>query len=104
MIIVNGFNVYPAEVEEAISELAAVEAVAVVGRPDVRTGEQVVAFVTGSAISVDDVHAHCAVRLAKFKRPRLVRLVDDLPRGVTGKVQKGRLRHSLLDPQPTAEG
>lgn len=106
LIIVNGFNVYPAEVEEAIFELAEVEAVAVVGRPDVRTGEQVVAFVTGSAISVDDVHAHCAVRLAKFKRPRLVRLVDELPRGATGKVQKGRLRHSLLNPQPqpAAEG
>ena len=100
LIIVNGFNVYPAEVEEAISELAEVDSVAVVGRPDVRTGEQVVAFVTGSAVTVEDVEAHCAVRLAKFKRPRLVRLVDELPRGATGKVQKGVLRHALLDAQP----
>jgi len=100
LIIVNGFNVYPAEVEEAISELAGVDSVAVVGRPDVRTGEQVVAFVTGSAITVEEVKAHCAVRLAKFKRPRLVRLVDELPRGATGKVQKGVLRHTLLDEQP----
>jgi long-chain acyl-CoA synthetase len=100
LIIVNGFNVYPAEVEEAISELAAVDSVAVVGRPDVRTGEQVVAFVTGSALTVEAVEAHCAVRLAKFKRPRLVRLVDELPRGATGKVQKGVLRHTLLDEQP----
>ena len=100
LIIVNGFNVYPAEVEQAIAELPEVESVAVVGRPDLRTGEQVVAFVTGSAITVDGVEAHCAVRLAKFKRPRLVRIVDELPRGATGKVQKGVLRHSLLDPQP----
>ena len=97
LVIVNGFNVYPAEVEDAISELAEVEAVAVVGRPDVRTGEQVVAFVTGRNITVEDVEVHCAVRLAKFKRPRSVRVVDELPRGATGKVQKGVLRHSLLD-------
>jgi long-chain acyl-CoA synthetase len=97
LIIVNGFNVYPAEVEAAISELAEVEAVAVVGRPDVRTGEQVVAFVTGRNITIEDVEVHCAVRLAKFKRPRSVRVVDKLPRGATGKVQKGVLRHSLLD-------
>lgn len=102
LIIVNGFNVYPAEVEQAIAELPEVTSVAVVGRPDVRTGEQVVAFVTGSTITVDGVEAHCAVRLAKFKRPRLVRIVEELPRGATGKVQKGVLRHSLLDGQPEA--
>ena len=102
LIIVNGFNVYPAEVEQAIAELPEVTSVAVVGRPDGRTGEQVVAFVTGSTITVDDLEAHCAVRLAKFKRPRLVLLVEELPRGATGKVQKGILRHSLLDAQPEA--
>ena len=105
MIIVNGFNVYPAEVEQAIAELPEVESVAVVGQPDLRTGEQVVAFVTGSAITVDGVEAHCAVRLAKFKRPRVVRIVEEL-RGVTGQVQKGVLRHSLLDalPEPAVGG
>jgi long-chain acyl-CoA synthetase len=92
LIIVNGFNVYPAEVEEAISELPAVESVAVVGRSNRRTGEQVVAFVTGAELSVEAINEHCADRLAKFKRPSLVRLVDELPRGVTGKVRKGVLR------------
>jgi long-chain acyl-CoA synthetase len=92
LIIVNGFNVFPAEVEEAISELPAVESVAVVGRSDRRTGEQVVAFVTGTDLSVAAINEHCADRLAKFKRPSLVRLVDELPRGVTGKVRKGVLR------------
>jgi len=92
LIIVNGFNVYPAEVEEAISELQEVESVAVVGRPDWRTGEQVVAFVTGAGVSVTAINEHCANRLAKFKRPSRVQVVDDLPRGITGKVRKGVLR------------
>jgi long-chain acyl-CoA synthetase len=100
LIIVNGFNVYPAEVEQAIAELPEVDSVAVVGRPDLLTGEQVVAFVTGSAITVDAVEAHCMVRLAKFKRPRVVKIVEELPRGATGKVQKGVLRHRLLDALP----
>jgi long-chain acyl-CoA synthetase len=95
LIIVNGFNVYPAEVEEAIAELPGVESVAVVGRPHRRTGEQVVAFVTAAGLSVEAINEHCAERLAKFKRPSLVELVDELPRGVTGKVQKGVLRHTL---------
>jgi long-chain acyl-CoA synthetase len=106
LIIVNGFNVYPAEVEEAIKELAGVESVAVIGRPDVRTGEQIVAFVSGSDLTAEAVSQHCGSRLAKFKRPGSVRLVAELPRGVTGKVQKGILRHSLLDAdsEGTAEG
>jgi long-chain acyl-CoA synthetase len=95
LIIVNGFNVYPAEVEEAIAELPEVESVAVVGRHHRRTGEQVVAFVTGAGLNVEAINEHCADRLAKFKRPSLVELVDELPRGVTGKVQKGVLRHTL---------
>jgi long-chain acyl-CoA synthetase len=92
LIIVNGFNVYPAEVEGAISELQGVESVAVVGRPDWRTGEQVVAFVSGPGLSPALINAHCANRLAKFKRPRRVQIVDELPRGITGKVRKGVLR------------
>jgi long-chain acyl-CoA synthetase len=92
LIIVNGFNVYPAEVEGAIAELPGVESVAVVGRPHRRTGEQVVAFVTGPDVSVEMINEYCTDRLAKFKRPSLVRVVDELPRGVTGKVRKGVLR------------
>jgi long-chain acyl-CoA synthetase len=92
LIIVNGFNVYPAEVEGAISELQGVESVAVVGRPDWRTGEQVVAFVSGAGLSPAVINEHCANRLAKFKRPRRVQIVDQLPRGITGKVRKGVLR------------
>jgi long-chain acyl-CoA synthetase len=92
LIIVNGFNVYPAEVEEAIAELAEVESVAVIGRPHWRTGEQVVAFVTGAGLSVAAINEHCATRLAKFKRPSQVWIVEELPRGIAGKVRKGVLR------------
>jgi long-chain acyl-CoA synthetase len=95
LIIVNGFNVYPAEVEEAIAELPGVQSAAVLGRPDRRTGEQVVAFVAGTDLSVTAINEHCANRLAKFKRPSLVALVDELPRGITGKVKKGVLRDAL---------
>jgi long-chain acyl-CoA synthetase len=92
LIIVNGFNVYPAEVEEAIAELSEVSSVAVVGRPDWRTGEQVVAFVAGVDVSAAMISQHCATRLAKFKRPALIQVVAGLPRGITGKVRKGVLR------------
>ncbi len=102
LIIVNGFNVYPAEVEEAVEELDGVESVAVLGHPDPRTGERVVAFVTGAGLTVEAVEAHCAGRLAKFKRPSTITLVDELPRGATGKVQKGQLRLALANEQSAA--
>jgi long-chain acyl-CoA synthetase len=92
LITVNGFHVYPAEVEGVISELAGVESVAVLGRPDPRTGEQVMAFVTGRGLTEAVVAEHCAARLARFKRPATIAVVDALPRGVTGQVQKGQLR------------
>jgi long-chain acyl-CoA synthetase len=104
LVIVNGFNVYPAEVEQVILELPDVAAVAVVGRPDPRTGEQVVAFVAGEPTSdpgagagplARRVEEHCADRLARFKRPTSVSVLPELPRGATGKVRKGLLREML---------
>ncbi|GAA1426656.1 long-chain fatty acid--CoA ligase [Microlunatus lacustris] len=92
LVIVNGFNVYPAEIEQVIQELPGVEAVAVVGRPDDRAGEQVVAFVQGRALSAERIADHCGQRLARFKRPARVHVVDTLPRGATGKIRKGLLR------------
>jgi len=63
----------------------------------------VIAFVTGAGLTVEAVEAHCARRLAKFKRPSVITLVDELPRGATGKVQKAQLRLTLsqVQPQPT---
>jgi len=94
LVIVNGFNVYPAEVEQVIADLPGVTEVAVVGQPDARTGEQVVAFVVGP-VSVDEIDAHCQTQLAKFKRPSDIRVVSELPRGATGKILTGALRQSL---------
>jgi long-chain acyl-CoA synthetase len=97
LVIVSGFNVYPVEVEDVIREVAEVEDAAVIGVADRATGEAVVAYVcpTEGAVAGDVANAvreHCAVRLARFKQPSRIEMVDQLPLTVTGKVQKGRLR------------
>jgi long-chain acyl-CoA synthetase len=93
LVIVSGFNVYPSEVEDVIAEVDGVAAVAVIGVPDERTGEAVVAYVQGTAPGLlDRVTAQCQQRLARFKQPSRIEIVDELPLTVTGKVQKGRLR------------
>ncbi len=95
MVIVSGFNVYPTEVEDVIRDVPGVQETAVIGVEDAETGEAVVAYVVavGDRASVADaVRARCEERLARFKRPSRVEVVDELPLTVTGKVQKGRLR------------
>jgi long-chain acyl-CoA synthetase len=95
LIIVNGFNVYPNEVERVLGELPDVVESAAVGVPDERTGEQVVAVVVlrqGAELSEDEVREHCATRLARFKVPRVVRFVEELPHSATGKVRRASLR------------
>jgi long-chain acyl-CoA synthetase len=99
LVIVSGFNVYPSEVEDVIGELDAVAEAAVIGTDDEATGEAVVAYIRpapGSSLTerelVDAVREHCATRLARFKQPSVVNVVDELPHTVTGKVAKGRLR------------
>ena len=100
VILVNGFNVYPREVEIAIEAMPEVAEVAVMGVPDDATGEAVTATVVarpGAALSADDVLSHCATRLARFKMPTVVRIVAALPHSATGKVAKGRLREVYGD-------
>lgn len=96
LIIVSGFNVYPVEVEDVISEVEGVRAVAVIGAENETTGEAVVAYVVAPDIDAaeleESVRAHCTIRLARFKVPSRIEVVDELPHTVTGKVQKGRLR------------
>jgi long-chain acyl-CoA synthetase len=97
LVIVSGFNVYPVEVEDVIREVDGVAETAVIGVDDELTGQAVVAYVVpaegvdGSSLA-DAVRDHCGVRLARFKHPSRIELVDRLPLTVTGKVQKGRLR------------
>jgi long-chain acyl-CoA synthetase len=97
MVVVSGFNVYPVEVEDVIGVVPGVRLVAVIGVPDDRTGEAVVAYVVPEGeVAADEltdaVSQACADRLAGFKRPSLIHVVDELPLTVTGRVQKGRLR------------
>jgi len=95
LVIVNGFNVYPREVEEAILDHPDVLEVAVVSVPDLRTGEAVKAVVvphTGRSLTPQQVLDHCRTRLARFKCPTVVEVVSQLPRTATGKIAKGRLR------------
>lgn len=97
LVIVSGFNVYPSEVEDVLREVDGVAAAAVIGIPDDRTGEAVIAYVIGAedrepGTVEEAVRQHAATRLARFKQPTEVHVVEELPYTVTGKVQKGRLR------------
>lgn len=98
LIIVSGFNVFPAEVEEILLEHPAVEACAVVGVPHPYSGEAVKAFVVvadGHSIEEDEVISFCGDHLARYKCPEKVLFVDELPHGLAGKVLKRQLRESV---------
>jgi long-chain acyl-CoA synthetase len=98
LIIVNGFNVYPHEVERVLAELSEVAESAAVGVPDERTGERVKAVIVlraGATLTEEAVRSHCAERLAKFKVPDTVEFVDELPHSVTGKLRRASLRGAL---------
>jgi fatty-acyl-CoA synthase len=95
MIIRGGENVYPREVEEHLYGHPDVVDVQVIGIPDERLGEEIMAWVVlrpGAAITAEDLAAHCHGRIARFKTPRHWKLVDEFPMTVTGKVQKFRMR------------
>jgi long-chain acyl-CoA synthetase len=101
MIISGGVNIYPAEIEAALSEHPAVTDIAVVGLPDPEMGEQVVAVVQtlgGRPLDdelVADLEAHCRERLAGYKCPRRWLPIDEMPRNEAGKVPKHLLRATL---------
>jgi long-chain acyl-CoA synthetase len=95
LIIVNGFNVYPHEVEKVLMEHPAVAQAAAVGVPDPETGETVKAVLVlreGAVLTAEDVLAHCVSELARFKVPTVVEFVDALPQTPTGKLARARLR------------
>ena len=89
MIIVDGFNVYPSEVESVLYQHPAVRLAAVIGLPHPYHGEVVKACIVlheGMNATVDDVHAHCAASLAEYKRPRHIEFRDALPMSAVGKI------------------
>ena len=94
-ILRGGYSVFPQEVEAVLVTHPAVAEAAVVGVAHPELGEEVVAFVAlrqGSACRGEDLVAYCKERLAAFKYPRTVTLMEALPRGATGKILKARLR------------
>jgi fatty-acyl-CoA synthase len=95
MIISGGENIYPAEIERVILELEAVQSVAVVGAPDDRWGEVPHAYLEirpGHTLADDAVQRHLAGRLARYKIPKRVIVVDELPRTASGKIRKAAVR------------
>ncbi|GJF30602.1 AMP-binding protein [Kitasatospora sp. NE20-6] len=96
MIIRGGENVYPREIEEFLHTHPAIADVQVVGVPDPRYGEEICAFVVlrdpAAGLTADEVAAYCRGRLAHYKTPRHVHVVDAFPMTVSGKVRKNELR------------
>lgn len=93
LIIRGGYNVYPREIEEVLYAHPAIGEAAVIGRPDEKLGEEVVAVVSTTAdVTPDEIVGYCRERLAAYKYPREVRVVPELPKGPSGKILKKELR------------
>ncbi len=95
MISASGFKVWPREVEDVLVAHPAVREAAVVGEPDPYRGETVKAFVSfkpGATATIEDITAHCRERLAAYKVPRRIEVIDELPKTLTGKIQRVELR------------
>jgi long-chain acyl-CoA synthetase len=100
MILVSGFNVYPNEVEDVITQMPGVLECAAVGVPDDKAGEavKVVIVKTDDKISAADVKAYCEANLTGYKRPKIVEFRTDLPKSPVGKILRRELRDSALKP------
>ncbi|NQZ00505.1 MAG: o-succinylbenzoate--CoA ligase [Bdellovibrionales bacterium] len=94
MFISGGENVYPAEIEKVLTQHSAIDEVAVVGYPDEKWGEVGKAFIVSSSVNSlnkDEIGEFCMQRLAKFKIPKHIEFVEELPKGATGKILKKKL-------------
>ncbi len=105
LIISGGFNVYPREVEDLIREHEEIEDIAVVGEPSEEWGERVTAYAVianapDRSIDLDSLRRFIGDRLAAYKHPRALHVVDALPRNALGKVQKHRLADGKILPDP----
>jgi len=98
MLLVNGINVYPREIEEVIYQFGGVKEAAVIGVHDARKGEQPLAFVApveGHTLDEKELHKFLKARLAAYKVPRRISFMDALPRNATGKILKTTLRQMV---------
>ena len=101
VVISGGFNVYPIEVENVLSEHPAVAEVAVIGLPHEKWGEAVHAVVVarpGAAFTDSELTAFCADRIASYKTPKSIEFAETLPRTSVGKIDKVSLRTSRHRP------
>ena len=99
MVIRGGENIYPREIEEVLFQHPAVASAQVIGVPDARMGEELMAWVTfreGDAATEDELRAFCRERLAHFKVPRYWKIASEFPMTVTGKVQKFKIREIAI--------
>jgi acyl-CoA synthetase (AMP-forming)/AMP-acid ligase II len=95
MIISGGENIYSREVEEAIVSHSAVSEVAVIGAPDEKWGEAVMAIVVakpGASVEAEEIVEHCRTQIASYKKPRHVIFVEEIVKLPSGKIDKVRLR------------
>ncbi len=100
MIIRGGENVYPREIEEFLYAHPAVTDVQVIGVPDARYGEEIMAWIQvteGATLTTEDVAEFCRDRIAHYKVPRYVQVTDEFPMTVTGKIQKYLLRERAIE-------
>jgi len=100
MICRGGENVYPREIEEFLFTHPAVEEAAVVGVPDPKLVEEIAVWVklkTGATLNEEELREYCRSQLAHFKVPKYVRFVTEFPQTVTGKIQKFKIRETMVD-------
>ncbi|MFE6150239.1 long-chain fatty acid--CoA ligase [Streptomyces sp. NPDC057889] len=104
LVIRGGYNVYPREIEEVLYRHPDVAEVAVIGVPDPARGEEVAAVVVlrpGARITTDELRDYVRQRVAAYKYPRIVRFVDELPKGATGKILKRDIAPAPPEPSGT---
>jgi len=99
MVIVGGFNVYPREVEEVLYDHPDVVEAAVIGIPDPEQGEAIKCYVVAKnkELTEEALMVYCKERLAKYKLPKFIEFIEELPKNTTGKI----LRRVLKDQLPT---
>lgn len=104
LVIRGGFNIYPRDVEEVIAKHEAVSEVAVIGLPDEKMGEEIVACVVKkpeTSVTEEEIILYSQQKLAKYKTPKKVFFVEQLPRNGVGKILKKRLRDMFATNSPT---
>ena len=95
MIVSNGFNVFPKEVENVIVQIEGVRECAVVGIPDEIRGETISAFIVlrpGASLTAEAVIARCSEQLSRYKVPREIHFIDQMPLTASGKIRRHILR------------